>query len=259
MEGAARPGGEPGAPGRGQLRERLLRRHPRHGRRPGRPDAARRLRGRLAGIGEAGGVPGVRRRRCRRAGARGLHRLVAGRRRPRVGARRVVLHGRLPPVRLPRPRGGDGVRLLRPGRGGRHDVRPDRDLRAPCPVRRGRGRRAGLRDPRGQQPARHPDRHPRRQAHPRGRPRRRPHAWALPAARAGRVGRVRRGRRLHHLVGACSASASCCPPSLVSARCCRARSARRWCRCSSRPAWPSSPGPGCSWRSRSTLTPERRS
>ncbi len=142
MEGAARARGEPGAPGRGQLRERLLRRHPRHRRRPGRPDAAGRLRGRLAGGGEAGGVPGVRRRGCRRAGARGLHRLVAGRRRPRVGARRVVLHRRLPPLRLPRPRRGDGVRLLRPGRGGRHDVRPDRDLRAalPCTPRSGSAR-----------------------------------------------------------------------------------------------------------------------
>ena len=38
----------------------------------------------------------------------------------------------------------------------------------PAAVRRRRRRRAGLRDPRGQQPARHPHRHPRRQAHPRG-------------------------------------------------------------------------------------------
>ena len=61
---------------------------------------------------------------------RGDHRLVAGRGRSVVHPRRVVLHRWLAALRLPRPRRGDGVRLLRPGRGARHDVRPDRDVRA---------------------------------------------------------------------------------------------------------------------------------
>ena len=43
---AAGPRGEPRAAGRRQLRQRLLRRRPRHRRRPGRPDAARRARAR---------------------------------------------------------------------------------------------------------------------------------------------------------------------------------------------------------------------
>ena len=78
----------------------------------------------------------------------------------RLGAGRLVLHRRLEALRLPRARRGDGLRLLRAGRRGRHDLRPDRDVR-PCPaaLRRRRRRRARLRDPRRQQPARHPDRH----------------------------------------------------------------------------------------------------
>ena len=83
VEGAARPGGQPRPPGRRQLRQRLLRRHPRHRRRPGRPDAARRLRHGDARGGEARGVPGVRGRGCRRARAGRDDRLVAG----AVGAR----------------------------------------------------------------------------------------------------------------------------------------------------------------------------
>ena len=47
---------------------------------------------------------------------------------------RVVLHRRLEAVRLPRARRGDGVRLLRPGRGDRHDVRPDRGVAGARPV-----------------------------------------------------------------------------------------------------------------------------
>ena len=43
-------------------------------------------------------------------------------------ARRVVLHRRLAALRLPRARRGHGLRLLRAGRGARHDVRPDRDV-----------------------------------------------------------------------------------------------------------------------------------
>ena len=41
--------------------------------------------------------------------------------------RRLVLHRRLAALRLRGPRRGDGVRVLRAGRGRRHDVRPDRD------------------------------------------------------------------------------------------------------------------------------------
>ena len=124
----ARPRGQPGPAGRRELRQRLLRRHPRHRRRPGRADAARRLGDGVARRGEARGVRGVRRGRGRRAGARRDHRLVAGRRRRRLRGGRVVLHRRLEALRLPRARRGDGVLLLRPGRGDRHGVRPDRDL-----------------------------------------------------------------------------------------------------------------------------------
>ncbi len=119
-----------GAAGRRQLRQRLLRRHPRHRRRPGRPDAAGRLRRGHARRGEARGVRGVRRRRRRSAWCwrrpppggwwRSARSCIAG---------RLVLHRRLAALRLPRPRRGDGLRLLRPGRRGRHDVRPDRDVR----------------------------------------------------------------------------------------------------------------------------------
>ena len=71
-----------------------------------------------AGRGEAGGVPGVRRRRAspgwcsppRPPGGWSRSGCVSR-------ARRLVLHRRLEALRLPRPRRGDGVRLLRPGRG----------------------------------------------------------------------------------------------------------------------------------------------
>ncbi len=49
-----------------------------------------------------------------------------------------------------------------------YDVRPDRDLGVGRAVRRRRHRRARLRNPRGQQPARHPDRRGGRQTHPGG-------------------------------------------------------------------------------------------
>ena len=85
-------------------------------------------------------------------------RLVAGRGRRAVHPGRLVLHRRLAALRLPRPRRGDGLRVLRPGRRRRHDVRPDRGVPPRRAVRRRRHRRAGVRDPRRQQPARHPDR-----------------------------------------------------------------------------------------------------
>ena len=114
-----------------QLRQRLLRRHPRHRRRPGRPAAAGRLGRRRPGVGEGGGV---RARsawrwspawcwRPRRPGGWCSSARCAVR-------RRVVLHRRLDALRLPGARRGHGLRVLRARRGGRHDVRPDRDAAA---------------------------------------------------------------------------------------------------------------------------------
>ena len=62
--------------------------------------------------------------------ARGHHRLVAGRGRRGLRRGRVVLHRRRQALRLPRPRRGHGVRVLRAGGRGRDDVRPDGDVRA---------------------------------------------------------------------------------------------------------------------------------
>ena len=89
--------------------------------------------------GQGGRVRGARGRRAGRPGARRDDRVVAGRRRAALHPRRLVLHRRQAALRLPRPRRGDGLRLLRAGRGARHDVRPDRDLRAPRAVRRRSG------------------------------------------------------------------------------------------------------------------------
>ena len=94
VEGA--PGaGRLGRPaGRGQLRQRLLRRHPRHRRRPRRPDAPGRLRRRAARGGQAGGLPELRGGLPRRPRARRDHELVAGGARRRLRGGRVVLHRR---------------------------------------------------------------------------------------------------------------------------------------------------------------------
>src|SRR5699024_5681537 len=76
-------------------------------------------------------------------GGAGLHR------------RGLVLHRRHEPVRLPGPRRGGGVRVLRAGGGARHPVHP---ARLDHLVRRGRGRRGGqflVRGQPDQQPARH--------------------------------------------------------------------------------------------------------
>ena len=107
-------------------------------------------------------------------------------RRAALHPRRLVLHRRIAPLRLPRARRGDGLRLLRPGRGAGHDVRPDRDLRAPRAVRRHRGGCLRLRHPGGEQPARHPHRPGLREAHPRGRARRGTHPPALRTPRRRR-------------------------------------------------------------------------
>ena len=188
MEGPAGPGRGAAAPGRRQLRQRLLRRHPGHRRRPGRADPAGRQRAGEPARGQDRGAAVARGRGSRRPRPGGDDGLVAGRRRAARHPRRLVLHRRLEALRLPRARRGDGVRLLRPGGGHRHDVRPDRDLRAGLPVRRDRDRLLRLRDPGGQQPARHPDRHGRGQAHAGRRPRRQPHAALLrdPRRRRGR-------------------------------------------------------------------------
>ena len=75
----------------------------------------------------------VLRRRLRgRPGARRDHVVVAGRGRRGQRGRRLVLHRRLQALRLPRPRRGDGVRVLRPGRGhrARRTSRPSRSTLA---------------------------------------------------------------------------------------------------------------------------------
>ena len=63
-------------------------------------------------------------------------------------------------------------------------------------------RRAGLRDPRGQQPARHPDRHRRRKADARGADGRGAHPAALRRPGGGRRGLRGGARRAHVVVGA---------------------------------------------------------
>ena len=90
---------------------------------------------------------------------------------------------------------------------------------------------AGLRDPGGQQPARHRRGHPRRQAHA-GHPAR-PAGHPAPLRRPGRVGRGghRRGRRARPRPGRCWGSAVCSCWSRPCGRCCPAGRARRWSGC----------------------------
>ena len=113
-------------------------------------------------------VPLVRRGRGRGPGALAGGRPVAAARRRRRHRRRVALHRRTQAVRLPRPRRGDGARVLRVRGDGRFRVRAG-EVRA----RRGvvglaRRRAAGVRHPPRQQRARRPDRRGHRQAHARG-------------------------------------------------------------------------------------------
>ena len=168
------------AAGRGELRQRLLRRHPRHRRGPGRPGAPGRPAARRPRQRQARGDALVRRGRRRRARPGGAVRGVDHAAARRAGrARRVALHRWRQPLRLPRPRRGLRLRLLRPDGHARHAVHPGgcRDL-----VRRARRRRRGcgrLGDPGREQPARHPDRHRARQAHPRRAPGRPAHPAAL--------------------------------------------------------------------------------
>ncbi|CAA9304956.1 MAG: 1,4-dihydroxy-2-naphthoate polyprenyltransferase, partial [uncultured Frankineae bacterium] len=186
----ARPGRGPVPAGRRQPRQRLQRRHPRHRRAPGRAAAPGRV-----GSGRAGGGPQRRGRLLRDRGGRrhravGARVLVAADRGGGVHRRRLGLHRHDPAVRLPRSGRGVGLRLLRPGRGARHHLRAGRAAHLAVPGGGRRLRCAGLRDPRGQQPARHPDRRGRGQAHARRRARRPPHPCAVP--RAARE-RLRRG------------------------------------------------------------------
>ena len=109
--------------------------------------------------GEAAPRCCVRGRGRRRAGA-GAARPPGGwcsSARPHGG--RLGLHRRRAAVRLPRPRRGLGVRLLRPGRrpSGTTYVQAER-VTCAGGARRRRLRGAGLRDAGRQQPARHPDR-----------------------------------------------------------------------------------------------------
>ena len=87
------------------------------------------------------------------------HLLVAAAARRRRGGRRLDLHRRQPPVRLPRPGRGGRVRLLRGRRRGRHRVRPDGLADLARAGRVGAGRPALVCPAGDQQPAGHPLRH----------------------------------------------------------------------------------------------------
>ena len=123
------------------------------------------------------------------------------------------------------------VRLLRPGRGQRHRVRAGRPGRLGHAADRRGDRCAGLRDPGGQQPARHRRGHPRRQAHP-GHPAGTA-GYPAPLRRAGRPGRGghRRGGRADLALGAARARSACCCWSRPCGRCCPAGRVRRWSEC----------------------------
>ena len=126
-----------------------------------------------AASGEAGRDPVLRRRRRGRPRPGRRRRLGAARGRRRELRRRVALHGRPEALRLPRPRRGVRLHLLRPGRHRRLVVRPARGGAGAGRRRRRAGRLPGHRPAGGQQPAGHPRRHRGGQAHP-GRPPRRP-------------------------------------------------------------------------------------
>ena len=163
--GAAGPGRGPRPAGGGQLRQRLQRRDPRHGRRArGSGAAGRPAPGGTIG-GQARSPAELRPGRGRRPGpGRAQRPLVAAPGRGRRHRRGLDLHGRTAALRLRRARRGLRLRLLRPGRRRRH-------RRGPGGVRQRAGlgvrdRRRGpvVRDPRGEQPPRHPRGHDRRQA-----------------------------------------------------------------------------------------------
>ena len=119
------------APDRHQLRQRLQRRRARHRRGASRPGAAGGVGTGGAGRGEAGRLHGLRRGRRRRPRPRPRHVVVADRRRRGVHRRRLVLHRRPEAVRLPRPRRGVRVRVLRPRGHRRHHLRAARTDHGP--------------------------------------------------------------------------------------------------------------------------------
>src|SRR6185437_4135454 len=115
------------AASRGQLRQRLQRRGARHrrGGPPGRADAAGRIGRGGAPRGEARRVrqllPGVLPRARARGGDLVVDRGPGG----ALRARRLVLHRRVAPLRVPGARGGVRLRVLRRGGGRRDRVRAD--------------------------------------------------------------------------------------------------------------------------------------
>ena len=200
--------------------------------------------GRAARGGQARRVPGLRRGRRRRAGARGDDRVVAG----RVGLVCVLAAWFYTGGSKPYGYLGLGEVMVFVFFGlvavvGTTYVQTEALVVAGAGRRR-RHRRAGLRDPGGQQPARHPHRHRGRQADPRRAARRprAPGALRRPRRRRGRRRRARRRRSRRG--GPWSGSASC------------GRAARRRAPCSAVPRgrdlvpgaagdrhWPSWPGP----------------
>ena len=131
-----------------------------------------------------------------------------------AGQRRrgLVLHRRLDALRLPRPGRGHGVRLLRPGRRDRHDLRADRDA--------GSGRRCTPRSASARWPARSSWSTTCATSRPTAEVGKRTLAVVLGADRTralyAAAGARRRGvavvavARGHHLVGAARAWASWC-------------------------------------------------
>ncbi len=90
-----------------------------------------------------------------RAGARGGDLVVDRGRRGAVRARRLVLHRRVAPLRVPGARRGVRLRVLRRGGGGRDRVRADGAAVVAGARGLGAGRAAVLRAADGQQPAGH--------------------------------------------------------------------------------------------------------
>ena len=206
VAGGAGVGRQPRLAGRGQLRQRLLRRRARHRRRSGRPAAPGRLGTGEAGRGQAGGAGGVR-----VAAVAGLALaattswwlLAVG-----VASRRrgVGVHRRAVAVRLRRTRRAVRLRLLRARRHGRDDLRGGRADHRPERRDRLRRRVRRLRLARRQQPPRHPDRRGRGEANARRAPRRSADTVAVRRPRGGDVRRPRRRRRVVAAAGAARAA-----------------------------------------------------
>ena len=122
VEEPAGPGRIAGPAGRRQLRERLLRRHPRDRCATGRSDAVGRFGRRAAPGGEVRCLRLLRGRRGGGSGAGGDDDLVAVAVRRAGRCRRLVLHRRSAPVRVRRLRRAVRLRLLRSAGRARHDL-----------------------------------------------------------------------------------------------------------------------------------------